>query len=76
MACRRWMDLGNVYNNLMFCVRDDMGLRQGKDEEIEESIGLYNAEEIVNSKFIHEIRRSKTDKKGTLYLFSLYSVII
>ena len=50
----------------MFYVRDDKGMRQGKDEENEESIGLYNAEELVNSKFIHEIRRSKTDEKGTL----------
>ena len=59
------MDVRNVYNNLMISVRDYKSLRQGKDEEIEERIGLYNSEELVNSKFMHEIM-SKIDKNGTL----------
>ena len=49
----------------MFSVSDYKSLRQGKDEEIEECIGLYNSEELVNSKFMHEIM-SKIDKNGTL----------
>ena len=48
------MVLGNVYNKLMFDVRVDKGLRQSKGEEIEEIIGLYNSEKLVNSNCIHE----------------------